>query len=126
MGKDEVIGDFDSAIQEHGAAGYEIDRLDFRLGSPSSTLLLATATGFSDNYQHVIEETDTTLPGQGGSVNPFVRADMVYCRYPNEGAVFSTGSISWSGCLYYHGYDNNVSRITENVLRAFSTLEELP
>ena len=33
--------------------------------------------------------------------------------------MFSTGSIAWSGSLSYNNYTNNVSRITENVLRRF-------
>jgi N,N-dimethylformamidase len=37
----------------------------------------------------------------------------------NGGAVFSSGAISWCGSLSHNGYDNNVSRITENVLRKF-------
>ena len=40
-------------------------------------------------------------------------------RGPNGGAVFSTGSIAWCGSLSHNDYDNNVSRITENVLRRF-------
>jgi N,N-dimethylformamidase len=126
IGKDEVIGDFPNVIQEHGAAGYEIDRVDYELGTPPSTLLLAKADGFSDGYQHVIEENNQMTPDQGGSVDRMVRADMVYCTFPNEGAVFSTSSISWSGCLPYNKYDNNISRLTENVLRGFSTFEKLP
>jgi N,N-dimethylformamidase len=126
IGKEEVIGDFPNVIQQHGAAGYEIDRVDYKLGTPRSTLLLGTADGFSDGYQHVIEENNQMTPDQGGSVDKMVRADMIYSRYPNEGAVFSTSSIAWSGCLPYNNYDNNVSRITENVLRGFSTFEKLP
>ena len=45
---------------------------------------------------------------------------MVYCEGPNGGTVFSVGSISWCSCLSYRGGDNNVSRVTENVLRAFA------
>ncbi|MDA1189777.1 MAG: hypothetical protein O2854_08905, partial [Chloroflexi bacterium] len=56
---------------------------------------------------------------QGGSVEPRVRSDMVYFETPNDGAVFSVGSISYIGCLSYNDYDNNISRITENVLRRF-------
>ena len=56
---------------------------------------------------------------QGGTVNPLVKADMTYFEYPNNGAVFSVGSISWTGSLYYNDYDNNVSKITENVLKKF-------
>jgi N,N-dimethylformamidase len=33
--------------------------------------------------------------------------------------VFSTSSIAWAGALAHNGYDNNVSRIMENVLRRF-------
>ena len=56
---------------------------------------------------------------EGGTTHPLVRADLVYFRYPKGGGVFSTGSISWCGSLSYNNYDNNVSRITENVLRRF-------
>lgn len=120
VGKDEVIGDFPCLDQGHGAAGYEFERLDGALGTPHHALLLASATGFSDEYQLAIEEVNTADSKQGGSVNPLVRADMVYFEYPNGGAVFSTGSVTWSGCLFYNGYENNVSKITENVLRKFS------
>ena len=40
-------------------------------------------------------------------------------RPRNGGAVFSTGSIAWAGSLAHNGYDNNVARITENVVRRF-------
>jgi len=49
-----------------------------------------------------------------------VRGDMVFFELPNGGAVFSTGSIAWCGCLSHNEYDNAVSRITENVLRRFA------
>ncbi|MEA2585417.1 MAG: hypothetical protein QOF33_3502 [Thermomicrobiales bacterium] len=39
------------------------------------------------------------------------------------GAFLSTGSIAWCGCLSYNGYDNNASRITDNVLRRFASTE---
>jgi N,N-dimethylformamidase len=122
--RDEVIGDFDNLDQERSAAGYEFDRLDYSLGTPRSTLLLATANGFSDGYQFVVEELDTSDSKQGGSVNDRVRADMTYLEYENQGAVFCTGSVTWSGCLSYNNFENNVSRITENVLRKFSTVVE--
>ena len=40
--------------------------------------------------------------------------------------MFSTGSIAWSGSLSYNNYTNNVSRITENVLRRFSADAPIP
>jgi hypothetical protein len=44
----------------------------------------------------------------------------VYFETPNGGAVFSVGSISWCGSLPYNNFDNNVSRVTENVLKRFT------
>ncbi|MEK7426104.1 MAG: hypothetical protein AAB131_19960, partial [Actinomycetota bacterium] len=55
-----------------------------------------------------------------------VRADMTYFTAPNDGAVFSTGSIAWSSALPANGFDNNVSRVTDNVLRAFERAGPLP
>ena len=37
----------------------------------------------------------------------------------NGGGVFSTGSITWAASLSHDGYQNNVARITGNVLRRF-------
>ena len=125
IGKDELIGDFPSLMLAHGAAGHEIDRVDHSLGTPPHTLTLATATGYSDAYQHVVEEMAGADSKQGGIVEPRVRSDMVFFETPNGGAVFSVGSISYMGSLSYNGYDNNVSRITENVLRRFAS-EEAP
>lgn len=126
IGEDELIGDFPALVNEWGAAGYEIDRFDHALGTPAHALLLASATGFSDGFQHAIEENFASDSLQGGSVNPFVRADMCFFEYPNNGAVFSTGSISWCSALSYAGYENNVSRITANVLSAFAREGPLP
>ncbi len=50
----------------------------------------------------------------------------MYFTTPGDGAVFSKSSISWCGSLSHDGYDNNVSRITANVLRAFANEERLP
>jgi N,N-dimethylformamidase len=48
-----------------------------------------------------------------------VRADMVLFETPAGGAVWSTGSITYIGSLLWRGGDNNVARITANVLRRF-------
>ena len=126
VGDDELIGDFPSLVMDYGAAGFELDRMEPRFGTPPHTIHLATATGFSDSYQHVVEEVDQSTSKQGGTTNPMVKADMVYLRYPRDGAVFSVGSISWCGSLSYNEYDNTVSRVTGNVLRRFSLGEAVP
>jgi len=126
IGADEVIGDFPSLALGEGAAGQELDRVDYAIGSPPHTLILAQSFGHSDAYQHVVEEVNTSDSKQGGTVNPLVHADLAYLEYPNGGAVFSTGSIAWAGSLSYNNYTNNVSRITENVLRRFASDAPLP
>jgi N,N-dimethylformamidase len=110
----------DSGLVMGGAAGLEVDRFDHALGTPPHALLLATARGFSDSYQHVVEEVESSDSRQGGTVSPFVRGDMTFFELPDGGAVFSASSISWCGSLSHNGYDNAVSRITENVLRRFA------
>jgi N,N-dimethylformamidase len=50
----------------------------------------------------------------------------VYFPTANNGGVFSTGSIAWCGSLSHNGYENNVSRITENVVRRFASDDILP
>jgi N,N-dimethylformamidase len=126
IGKGELIGDFPSLVLNAGAAGFELDRVDHKLGSPYHTLILGTASGFTDNYQHVIEEITLTDNKQGGKTHPLVKADLAYVKYPNGGGVFSTGSISWCGSLSYNNYENNVSKLMENVLKRFSSEEPLP
>ena len=88
---------------------------------------LASSSGHSDAYQHVVEQINTSNGARpGGTQNPLIRADMVFLEYPNGGAVFSSSAIAWCGSLSYNDYANNVSRITENVLRRFALDAPLP
>ena len=103
-----------------GAGGFELDRADQALGKPPHALVLARTTGFSDVYQAVSEEILISDSQQGGTVIPLVKGDMIYFETPGDGAVFSVGSIAWCGSLSHANYDNNVSRITENVLNRFA------
>ena len=121
VGPDELIGDFPSLVREYGAASDEVDRLDYTLGSPPHALVVATATGLSDYFQHVTEEVLLSDSLQGGTVNPLVRADMVFFETPNGGAVFSASSISWFGALAHNGFNNTVAKVTENVVRRFQS-----
>ena len=115
------IGDQPSLVLRHGAAGFELDRADYVLGTPMGTLLLASTrhSDFSDSYQHVVEEIMMSNSRQGATVNELVRADMVLVPYPQGGAVFSVGSISWCGGLSVDDYTSDVSVVTRNVLDAF-------
>jgi N,N-dimethylformamidase len=118
VGDHETIGDF--GLVMGGAAGDELDRLDYALGSPPDTLLLATSRGrHDDGYLLVHEDQLISELRVGGTTNSKVGADMTYLENGSGGAVFSVGSIAWAGSLSHDGYENNVSRITENVLRRF-------
>ncbi len=133
IGDDEKIGDIPSLVVVHGAAGYEIDRFDFGLGSPPHALLLASSVDHSEFYKAMIDEQleykqgiDGVMPlspTEPGVIHPFVRCDITFFETPGGGGVFSTGSIVWRACISYNGYDNNVSRMTENVLRRFVSPE---
>ena len=102
-----------------GAAGSEIDRHNRRLGSPPHALVLASSEQHTNVYYAAIENETELMPMLSAPENPDIRADMVYFETPKDGAVWSTGSIAWSGSLSHNIYDNNVSRITRNVVDRF-------
>ena len=124
IGPQEVIGDF--GLMGDGAAGIEIDRADPGLGTPPHALVVASSAGeHSDLYRVTLEDLEYNSPVASGTLSDQVRADMVFYETPNGGGVFSVGSITWCGALAHAGYDNNVSRITDNVLRRFASAEPL-
>jgi N,N-dimethylformamidase len=117
VGAEERIGDF--GLRLGGAAGLEIDRADRTLGSAPNLLILATANQFGSGGLPTPEEFRTMHRGLTGEQNAQVRADIVFFETSAGGAVFATGSIAWCCALSHKGYDNNVSRLTGNVLRRF-------
>lgn len=119
---DERIGDF--GLVGDGAAGLELDIYDPDLGTPPETVIGATSEGHTDVYLEVLEELYFNVPGTGGTQNGRVRADITYFPTPNGGGVWSCSSIAYCGSLSHNGYDNNVSRLTKNVLDRF--LEDRP
>jgi N,N-dimethylformamidase len=44
---------------------------------------------------------------------------MVFFETPAGGAVFSVGSIAYAGALAWNRFDNDVARISRNVLTRF-------
>jgi N,N-dimethylformamidase len=118
IGDDELIGDF--GLIGGGAAGLELDRYDEMLGSPPHALVLASSEGHTDIYLLVVEEILINYPAVSGTQNPMVRGDLVFFETPSGGAVFSASSIAWCGSLSHNNYDNNVSRLMDNVLRRFA------
>lgn len=124
IGEEELIGDF--GLVGGGAAGHELDRYDLSLGTPPTAMLVAASENHTDSYQRVVEEIYFMYPGAGGTQDPGVRGDIVYFTTAGGGAVFSASSIAWCGSLSHNNYDNNVSRVTANVLERFLSAEPLP
>ena len=128
IGYDEPIGDF--GLIGDGAAGLELDRYDLEKGTPHRAFALAHSEGHNDMFVTVTE--DSTFNARGnilngtGENNPNTRADMVYYKTPNDGAVISFSSMSWLGSLSHNNYDNNVSRLMKNVIDGFMKDGPLP
>ncbi|MBS1678485.1 MAG: hypothetical protein JST08_14005 [Actinobacteria bacterium] len=104
-----------------GAAGTEIDAVDPALGTPDEALVVATSVGHSDDMLEARENFNMTSRILGGARNPRVHSDLVLVPRENGGAVFSTGSISFSGSLSHDGWDNDVSRLLGNVFDRFTS-----
>lgn len=112
-----VIGDF--GFRGGGCVGLEIDRWDKDLGSPPNSVVLATSEQVGQGGLLTGEEFITTTRALDGVQNGRVRADMVYFTTAGGGAVWSTGSIAWATSLLWNGGDNNVAKVTGNVLDRF-------
>ncbi|MCZ4351721.1 hypothetical protein O4H61_04275 [Roseovarius aestuarii] len=117
IGRDEKIGDF--GFRGNGAAGMELDRASEALGTPRHALVVATTEDVGAGGSVTSEEFITTPRAIDGEQNGRVRGDMVFMETRNGGAVFTPGSIAWPTSLLHNGTDNNVSRITENVIKRF-------
>jgi N,N-dimethylformamidase len=101
----ELIGDF--GLNLGFAAGYEMDTVQEWPWGEGRTVLLAHASS----------------PGfvAGRRMPVALGADLALTTWPNGGAVFAAAAVTWTGSLSHNGYNNDVSRITENVLRRFLT-----
>jgi N,N-dimethylformamidase len=101
-----------------GAAGDELDNADATRGTPPYTTVLMSSS-HNALYYPAIEVRSEIGPGLDGANNPDVRGDVVLVEHPGGGSVFSVGSICWAGALAWNKYDNDVARVTANVLNRF-------
>ena len=108
-----------------GASGDEIDKCDFKLGSPTNTVVLATSTGHPDEFAIFPEDVGFPMTKTLGTQTNEIRSDMTYYETENGGAVFSVGSINWFCSLGWNNFDNEVARLTGNVLKKFTRRERL-
>jgi len=115
--EDEILGDF--GVLQDGAAGLEIDAVDRYLGTPPHALVVARSENHSNTYELVAEEVLVPHGATDAAINPDIHADITFFETPNGGAVFSVGSIAYAGSLGWNGFDNNICRLTANVLARF-------
>jgi N,N-dimethylformamidase len=125
IGYDEKLGNF--GLVGGGAAGLELDIVDTMLGSPPHILTVATSAGrHTEAYLLVMEDFGFNQQGLDGTVHPRVRADITFHETPNGGGCFAFSSIAYCGSLPWNHCDNNISRLTKNVLDHFAADGPLP
>jgi N,N-dimethylformamidase len=93
------------------------------LGSPANAIVLARSENHPPEAPWILVPEEqlthiTTIPGE--SHQALIRADMVYFETPAGGEVFSVGSITFCGSLPHQGFDNDISRLLDNVVRRFT------
>lgn len=116
--KSDTVGDY--GFSGNGAAGFELDRADYRLGTPENTRVIASSENHHESFIPVPEELLTHITTWSGEpIEKLVRADMVYQQSESGSELFSTGSITFCGSLLHNDADNDISRIVANVLRRF-------
>ncbi|EEF21798.1 conserved hypothetical protein [Ricinus communis] len=122
---EENLGNF--GLVGGGAAGLELDIVDTMLGSPPHILTVATSAGrHTEAYLLVMEDFGFNQQGLDGTVHPRVRADITFHETPNGGGCFAFSSIAYCGSLPWNNCDNNISRLTKNVLDRFMQDGPLP
>lgn len=120
-GVPETFGD--TGLSGGGAAGFELDRADWRLGTPRNAVILARSAVPPGHFVTVPEELLSHIATvTGESPEALKRAEIVYFETPKGGAVFSVGSITFCGSLWGgKAFEGGVSRLLENVVRRFMT-----
>ena len=123
---DSLIGDF--GFSGNGAAGFELDRIDERLGDDEHEITVL-AQSFGKSFMLVPEEQLTHQTNLSGSCELKVkRADMIILRVgeaETRGQVFSVGSITFCGSLPWNNFDNNVSKLLRNIMANFLVSGEI-
>lgn len=93
-----------------GPAGYEVDRISSKWGTPVGTKLLAEAGPFGSGY--VWEDGELYEPGEEHQIV----AHMTLRKTAAGGIVFATGSVSWLGALPSGDEQNDVGLIMRNLI----------
>ncbi len=115
-----TFGDYGIDKVHGGVVGFETDKFNPGNGAPRHTLHLAT----NEELRPKIEDVKLITLPLAISYHPepgemWAGADVVFFETPNGGAMFSTGTINWFSSTPEKNYDNDVARITRNVIERF-------
>ncbi|KAL5088751.1 hypothetical protein Trisim1_006430 [Trichoderma cf. simile WF8] len=122
ISEDEVLGEYGFG---GGASGDEMDKCDYKIGSPSNTVVVATSIGHPDRFGMFPEDISFPFQNVLGTQTKEVRSDVTYYETSGGGAVFSVGSINWLCSLGWNHFENNIARLTGNVLQEFVRRHQL-
>jgi len=120
----EVFGDYGIDRVHGAAAGFEIDKFNPGNGVPRHALNLAKSEPLKEKIEEVKMATaPISVHYTPASPADHGQANLVFFETPKGGAMFSTGSITWMSSTPEKNYDNDVAKITNNVLKRFLDLK---
>ena len=108
----------DAGFMGGGAAGFELDSVNPKYGTPPHALVVAKGIVIHPDYGWVNEDMLVhrhPLPQEDWSC-----ADMTFFETAAGGAVFSVGSMTYAGSLMIDGGNSLLGRLTANVVRRFA------
>lgn len=82
-------------------------------------MVLAKSTGHSDDFGIATEDLAYPALNTLGTRTSLIGSDLVYYISSGGGAVFSVGSINWYFSLAWDNYQNDVARLTGNIIKGF-------
>ncbi len=105
----------------NGAASYEVDATNVRMGTSPDTVVIARADGFPDSFCH---DASRWYPDGEVEKRRHRCAEMTLRHLPSGGVIFSASSVGWCGALPEDDTMNDVGRITLNLINRILTCQK--
>lgn len=116
----EIFGDYGVDRVHGAAAGFEIDKYVPGNGVPRHALHLATSEKLREKIEDVkLSVMPLTVYYHPAAEDVHGKADIVFFETPEGGAMFSTGSICWMSSTLEDNFNNDIAKITHNVIKRF-------
>jgi len=123
-----VFGDYGIDKVHGAAAGFELDRFNPNNGAPRHALQLATSEPLRETIEDVklLQLPLNIAYHPPKDPKPWAQADVVFFETANGGAMLSTGSINWISSALENNFDNDIAKITLNVVNRFLDPKPFP